>query len=136
MKVAIALAIFVVVTAVAALDKEQVQQKMKAASEKCLNDPAVGVSKEALNTYRESKGTGPKPANLEKLSICVLKENGWMNNDNSLNTAEIKQILELGTHDHPEKLDEIMAKCTADKGSSEETANNLLECLVRLRGHQ
>nr|AVI04895.1 putative odorant-binding protein 15 [Anthonomus grandis] len=101
MKVVIALTIFVVLAAGAAIDKEQVQQKMRAGSEKCLNHPAVGVDKDELKTYRESKGQAPKPANLNKLSMCILKENGWLKDDNTINTSEVKQILELGAHDHP-----------------------------------
>ncbi|XP_050305794.1 uncharacterized protein LOC126742949 [Anthonomus grandis grandis] len=128
MKVLIALTIFVVLAVEAAVNREQVQQQIKTASDNCLNDPAVGVSKDELKAFRESKG--PKPANIGKLSVCVLKGIGWMKADNTLKTSEIRELFKQGLNGDLTKLEEVMGKCVADKGTPEETANNLLECLV------
>ncbi|XP_050306227.1 B1 protein-like [Anthonomus grandis grandis] len=130
MKVVIALIICVALAAGAAIDREQVVQKLKTASDKCLNDPAVGVNKDEMKAFRESKGKGTKPANLGKLSMCVLKEIGWMNADNTLKTDEAKQLFEQGLHDNPTKLQEVITKCTTPKDTPEESANALLECVV------
>ncbi|XP_050306023.1 uncharacterized protein LOC126743104 [Anthonomus grandis grandis] len=129
MKVAITLVICMALfsAVMAAIHETLTEQKVQDAYKKCANDITVGVNRD------KSVGSDPDGAHLKsvitgKMSVCFLKEIGLMNADNTLNITEMKQIVEKRID--PAYAKKFLEACTADKGSPEATAMNLIQCFV------
>ncbi|XP_050306024.1 uncharacterized protein LOC126743105 [Anthonomus grandis grandis] len=121
MKVTLVVCMVLISAVLAAIDKTQIEEKVKAALKKCLDDMAAGGNKDEFIASIRSN-----PEIAGKMSVCFLKKIGWMNSDNSLNTTEMKQIVQGGLN--ATETEKFLDRCTADKGSPEATATNVMGC--------
>ncbi|XP_066262232.1 uncharacterized protein [Euwallacea similis] len=110
--------------------REELRAKIKKAGDKCQEDPATAVDKEALKTYLESKGTSPEPANSGVHALCVTKELKWQKADGKVDREYLKERLQAHQQD-PVKSEEFLNECAVDKDTDIDTAKHLFKCFYK-----
>ncbi|XP_066142774.1 uncharacterized protein [Euwallacea fornicatus] len=110
--------------------REDIKVKIKKAGDKCQENPATAVDKDAWKAYTESKGKGPEPANSGPHALCVTKELKWQKADGKVNREYLKERLQALQQD-PVKSEEFLNECAVDKDTEIDTAKHMFKCFFK-----
>ncbi|ENN78209.1 uncharacterized protein LOC109536324 [Dendroctonus ponderosae] len=130
MKYLVVLSLCLAVVSAAALTKEEIKERLKAAHDKCQADPQTAIDEAALKAFKDSKGKGQLPANMGPHDLCISKALKWQNADGKVNKELIKERITDNVAD-ASKVDAIVNECAVDKENEIATAENLFKCLLK-----
>nr|AHE13798.1 odorant binding protein [Lissorhoptrus oryzophilus] len=131
MKQFVALVLFAVVASSLANNKEATKESWKrvyGAHQKCSENPETHVDHTVLRAV--ISGKQEPPSNYGAHCLCVAKNLGWMNEDNTVNKAMIQSRAEAIFGSNP-KLQQVVDECTEVKGTPEATAAHITKCYVK-----
>ncbi|CAH1379454.1 unnamed protein product [Tenebrio molitor] len=114
----------VVAGLVAAAYAETPLQKVRKHSDACKRES--GVSDEVL--ARARKGEKVDDPKLRDHGVCILKKSGFLDDNGDFQVEIIRTKLKENA-DHPEKVDDLVAKCAVKKDTPQESTHSFFRCL-------
>jgi hypothetical protein len=111
-----------------ALQAETPQQKLRQYSDACLS--VSGVSQESLRKVRNREHVDdPK---LWEHAVCIVQKGEFIDSNGDFLVDNIKTKFKQD-YDHPEKVDDLVAKCAVKKDTLQNTCFEFVKCIHRNR---
>nr|WJJ63276.1 odorant binding protein 18 [Pachyrhinus yasumatsui] len=123
----VTLVLFLAFASVLALSR----QELKDASDECNKDPATAVDSAAVKLWREQGGD--KPKNSGPHTLCMTEKLKWQDASGKILLDSFKEDLKSIP---AAEAEEIITKCPVEKATKEETAMNIVDCVMELRKKQ
>ncbi|XP_066245452.1 B1 protein-like [Euwallacea similis] len=101
------------------------RNRLKEAHKTCQSNPATAVDETALNNLLKNGGSSPE--NLGNHSLCISKILGWQNQDGTINKDTVEKGA-IAIYGNNEKLQKLVADCTAPQPTPEQAAIKLIKC--------
>jgi hypothetical protein len=114
----------VVIGLVVAAYAETPLEKVRKHSDSCRSQS--GVSDDVL--ARARKGENLDDPKLKENSFCALKKGGFIDTSGDFQVKTMKTKFKQN-YDHPEKVDDLVAKCAVKKDTPQDSSSGFFKCL-------